>query len=79
MENLVMSEKRRKKIEGEKSAPVISKEIALETLPSIAELIGKCDELIEQISALYFVNSDKSLSDAVILLYSAKNSLNVLN
>lgn len=77
MENISISEKKRKKLAEEKNAvPVVLNQV---NVPDASVLITKCDILIAEAQELYLSNSNKELSDAIIILHSAKRSLHKIS
>ena len=76
MENLSISEKRKKKLMEEKNEVVTSSQ---DNILDVSELIVKCDVLIAEAVTLYSSSSNKELNDAIIILHSAKRSLNKIS
>jgi len=78
MENVSISEKRKRKLEKEKQV-VLAVDATKDVTIDVTELITKCDTLITEASELYLSNSSKELNDAIIILHSAKRSLHLVS
>lgn len=77
MENLTMSDKRKAKLEKEAQA---TPNVAVQAdSVDVTALITKCEDLIAEAATLYLSNSNKELSDAIIVLHSAMKSLNLVS
>ena len=72
-----MSKKRKTKLEQE--ANIVPVAVNQTNAPDASVLITKCDDLIREAQELYLTNSNKELSDAIIILHSAKRSLHKIS
>jgi hypothetical protein len=75
MKNMSLGERTRKRLEVQVITPELSKADKKEVKKSLVKLINKCDDLISSAQNLYGEVSNKDLSDAIVILHSAKKSL----